>query len=160
MANGRSHGLFNLTGGLHLKRSTFDLSYSKKFDAKFGALYPVLCDEVVPGDTWHVGNQIVCRVVNPLMAPVMQNWKIFTHYFFVPYRILWDKWEEFISGGIDGDSVIPMPVFRYYADRAIDVPTTGNYNDGVTVDTVAADCKAATSYGSIVDFAFGIVDNL
>lgn len=156
MANGRSHGLFDLTGGLHPKRSTFDLSYSKKFDARFGALYPILCDEVVPGDTWHVGNQIVCRVVNPLMAPVMQNWKIFTHYFFVPYRILWDKWEEFISGGVSGDSVIEIPTFRAYYNRNVPAPEFGSYNDGVSTKTVGEDSKALTSYGSIADFLYGI----
>lgn len=157
MANGRSHGLFDLTGGLRPKRSTFDLSYSKKFDAKFGALYPILCDEVIPGDTWHVGNQIVCRVVNPLMAPVMQNWKIFTHYFFVPYRILWDKWEEFISGGVSGESVIPIPVFRKYADRTTNAPGFhAEYNDGKVFEKVSDDSKALTSYGSIADFLYGV----
>ena len=157
MANGRSHGLFDLTGSFRPKRSTFDLSYSKKFDARFGALYPILCDEVVPGDTWHVGNQIVCRVVNPLMAPVMQNWKIYTHYFFVPYRILWDKWEEFISGGINGDSVIEIPVFRHYADRSANVPGFhSEYNDGKVFDKVGDDARAITSFGSISDFLFGI----
>ena len=157
MANGRSHGLFNLTGAFHPKRSTFDLSYSKKFDARFGALYPILCDEVVPGDTWHVGNQIVCRVVNPLMAPVMQNWKIFTHYFFVPYRILWDKWEEFISGGIDGDSVVEVPIFREFSQRTTDVPGFhSEYNDGKVFNKVGDDAKALTSFGSIADFLFGV----
>lgn len=157
MSNGRSHGLFDLTGAFHPKRSTFDLSYSKKFDARFGALYPILCDEVVPGDTWHVGNQIVCRVVNPLMAPVMQNWKIFTHYFFVPYRILWDKWEEFISGGVSGDSVIEIPVFRDYADRTTKVSGFhSEYNDGKTFSQPGDDSKALTSYGSIADFLYGV----
>ena len=157
MANGRSHGLFDLTGGLRPKRSTFDLSYSKKFDARFGALYPILCDEVVPGDTWHVGNQIVCRVVNPLMAPVMQNWKIFTHYFFVPYRILWDKWEEFISGGVNGDSVVELPYFGAYNSRTANVPgEKATYNDGVSIATIGDNAKALTSFGSIGDFLFGI----
>lgn len=156
MANGRSHGLFDLTGGLHPKRSTFDLSYSKKFDARFGALYPILCDEVVPGDTWHVGNQIVCRVVNPLMAPVMQNWKIFTHYFFVPYRILWNLWEEFISGGVNGDSVISIPTFARYSTRTLNVPEYGAYNDGVKTESIGQESKLLTSYGSIADFLYGV----
>ncbi len=158
MANGRSHGLFDLTGSLHPKRSTFDLSYSKKFDARFGALYPVLCDEVVPGDTWHVGNQIVCRVVNPLMAPVMQNWKIFTHYFFVPFRILWDKWEEFISGGVNGDSVIPVPIFGYYKDRhsSSSLGRTVYFNDGKNVNSIGKLSENFTSFGSIGDFLYGV----
>ena len=158
MANGRSHGLFTLTGSLHPKRSTFDLSYSKKFDARFGALYPILCDEVIPGDTWHVGNQIVCRVVNPLMAPVMQNWKIFTHYFFVPYRILWDKWEEFISGGVTGDSVIPVPIFNHYINRHSSSPIgyTVFFNDNNNINSFGKLGENFTSFGSIGDFLYGV----
>lgn len=155
MANGKSHGLFNLTGNLHPKRSTFDLSYSKKFDATFGALYPVMCDEVIPGDTFHIGNQIVCRVVNPLMAPVMQSWKIYTHYFFVPYRILWDKWEEFISGGVTGDSVIPVPVDSTYAYRGSTGGGVVHFND-INTNNYKEFYRARSSFGSLADFLYGV----
>ena len=36
---------------------------------------------------------------------------MYTHYFFVPYRILWDDWEEFITGGVDGESALTLPRF-------------------------------------------------
>ena len=38
-----------------MKHSVFDLSYEKKMTADFGYLYPVMCDEVVPGDTFKIG---------------------------------------------------------------------------------------------------------
>ena len=34
---------------------------------------------------------------------------MYVHYFFVPYRILWDDWEDFISGGADGQFADPIP---------------------------------------------------
>ena len=34
---------------------------------------------------------------------------MYVHYFFVPYRILWDDWEDFISGGVDGQFADPIP---------------------------------------------------
>lgn len=89
-------------------RSVFNLSYDKKFDGDMGYLYPVLCDEVVPGDVVKVGNQTVIRF-QPLVAPIMHEINVYTHYFFVPYRLLDDDWEEFISGGVQGDSAAVLP---------------------------------------------------
>ncbi len=89
-------------------RSVFNLSYDKKFDGDMGFLYPVMCDEVVPGDVVKVGNQTVIRF-QPLIAPIMHEINVYTHYFFVPYRLLDDDWEEFISGGVQGDSAAVLP---------------------------------------------------
>ena len=71
-------------------------------------LIPVMCDEVVPGDFFQIGNQAVVRF-QPLVAPILHEINMYVHYFFVPYRILWDDWEDFISGGIDGQFSDPVP---------------------------------------------------
>lgn len=89
-------------------RSVFNLSYDKKFDGDMGYLYPVMCDEVVPGDVVRVGNQTVIRF-QPLVAPIMHEINVYAHYYFVPYRLLDDDWEEFISGGVQGDSTAVLP---------------------------------------------------
>lgn len=108
--------IFQKIGGLFPRRSRFNLSYTKKFSADMGKIYPVLCEEVVPGDTWKIGNNIVIRF-QPLVAPILHNINVKVHYFFVPYRILWSKlhndemnlpldgsWEDFIAGVND-----PLP---------------------------------------------------
>lgn len=89
-------------------RSVFDLSYEKKFNCDMGQLIPVVCDEAVPGDRWTIGNELVIRL-QPLVAPVMHNINAIIHYFFVPYRLLWDKWEDFITGGVDGLNADVLP---------------------------------------------------
>ena len=71
-------------------------------------LIPVMCDEVVPGDVFKIGNQAVVRF-QPLVAPILHEINMYVHYFFVPYRILWDDWEDFISGGADGQFADPIP---------------------------------------------------
>ena len=71
-------------------------------------LIPVMCDEVVPGDVFKIGNQAVVRF-QPLVAPILHEINMYVHYFFVPYRILWDDWEDFISGGPDGQFADPIP---------------------------------------------------
>ena len=95
-------------GGLHPRRSVFDLSYEKKLTCDMAQLIPVMCDEVVPGDVFMIGNQAVVRF-QPLVAPILHEINMYAYYFFVPYRILWDEWEDFISGGEDGQFSDPIP---------------------------------------------------
>ena len=96
---------FSSVSALRPKRSLFDLSYEKKFSADFSYLYPVLCDECVPGDVWKIGNSAVVRF-NPLVAPVMHEINATVHYFFVPYRIIDPDFETNITGGRDGNQFI------------------------------------------------------
>lgn len=106
-----SNAPFQMIGGLHPGKSVFDLSYEKKFTCDMGQLIPVMCDEVVPGDFFQIGNQAVIRF-QPLVAPVLHEINMYTHYFFVPYRILDEDWEEFISGGVDGIYNDPIPTWE------------------------------------------------
>lgn len=102
---------FNMIGVRRPMRSVFDLSYEKKFTADMGYLYPVMCDEVVPGDVFKIGNSCVIRM-QPLVAPIMHKIDVSVHYFFVPYRLLWDDWEIFITGDIDGDDETEFPTWE------------------------------------------------
>ena len=101
---------FNYVKNLSPGRSVFDLSYDKKFNCDMAQLIPILCDEMVPGDSWQIGNEIVCRF-QPLIAPILHEINIYTHYFFVPYRLLWDDWEMFMTGGKDGDFTATLPTW-------------------------------------------------
>ena len=89
-------------------RSVFNLSYSKLFDCNQGELITIMADEMEPGDSFKIGNEVVVRL-QPLVSPVLHEINVYVHYFFVPYRILWDGWETFITGGIDGDDVSNIP---------------------------------------------------
>ena len=70
--------------------SNFDLSFAKYLTTDFFRLVPVLCKEAVTGDTWTIGNRIVVRF-QPMFAPVLADISIRTHYFFVPFRLLWSR---------------------------------------------------------------------
>lgn len=103
-------GPFTFTGGIKPNRSVFDLSYTKYLTCDMGQLIPVLCDEVVPGDKWKIGNDIVIRA-QPLVAPMFHEVNVSVHYFFVPNRLLWSDWEDFITGGKDGDYTGSPPLW-------------------------------------------------
>ena len=105
-----SNTVFKRVAGLHPGMSVFDLSYTKLFTCDMGKLIPVMCDEVVPGDIFKIGNQSVIRM-QPLVAPVLHEINAYVHYFFVPYRLLWDGWETFITGGADGADASTLPLW-------------------------------------------------
>lgn len=84
-----------------MKRSKHNLSHYRLTTLEMGKLYPVACYEVLPGDTVQHASSALVRV-SPLVAPVMHPVTVRIHHWFVPYRLLWDDWEDFITGGPDG----------------------------------------------------------
>lgn len=83
------------------KRNAFDLTHDRKFTCDFGLLYPFLCEDMIPGSKWFIKTDLVLRL-QPMLAPIMHRVDVFTHFWFIPYRLLQDNWEPFITGGQDG----------------------------------------------------------
>lgn len=89
------------------QRSLFDLSHYKRSSTRAGRLTPVLLTECVPSDTFNGSSEILVRVA-PLLAPLYDTLILFVHFFFVPNRLVWEDWEEFITGGRLGTGVEPV----------------------------------------------------
>lgn len=92
------------------KSSNFNLSHERKFTLDMGNLVPILCEEVLPGDKWSVSTSQMLRMM-PMLALVMHEIQIYTHFFFVPNRLIWENWEPFITGGERGDEEPVFPTF-------------------------------------------------
>lgn len=120
------------------KRSTFNLSHDVKLTCDFGKLVPFLCEEVVPSDTWQLQSNVLLRF-SPLIAPVMHDINVYTHYFYVPFRLLWDEYEDFITGGKDGNAA---PVF----------PRLGVLHKTGVGETQWQDTKGLWKRGSLADY--------
>lgn len=105
-----------------MKRSKFSLSHYKLLSCNMGELVPVGLVEVLPGDSVQHATSVLTRV-SPLLAPVMHPVDVRVHHWFVPYRLIWEDWEDFITGGPDGmdDSVFPTVEMSYTAGS----PDTG-----------------------------------
>nr|QJB18737.1 MAG: major capsid protein [Microvirus sp.] len=100
-------GLFTTIATKKPKKSLFDLSFDNKLSLDMGKLVPILTQEVVPGDKFQLQAQIMLRFA-PMLAPIMHRVDVYTHYFFVPNRLIWNDWEDFITGGKDG-TLAPVP---------------------------------------------------
>jgi hypothetical protein len=83
--------------GMNPKYNTFDLSHDKRMSLKMGEIIPVMAVDVLPGDKFTIESSHLTRML-PLVAPVMHNVKVKMRYFFSPNRLVWDNWEDFITG--------------------------------------------------------------
>lgn len=80
-----------------LERSEFDLSFANAFTGYLGRLQPVYCQEVVPGDYFEIDISHMLDML-PLSGPIVSRLDVYFHAFFIPNRIIWDGWEDFITG--------------------------------------------------------------
>ena len=95
----------------NIQRSRFDRShdYLTTFDS--GYLIPFYCDEVLPGDTFSMKMQMLCRLTTPAV-PFMSDLYLDTHFFYVPLRLIWDNFEKFMGAqenpGDSTDYLVPQ----------------------------------------------------
>lgn len=79
---------------IRASRSKFDLSFSHKTSGNVGKLYPFMCQEVYPGDTFKVKSTILARLNSAYLRPVMDNLFLDQYFFFVPSRLVYDKFAQ------------------------------------------------------------------
>jgi hypothetical protein len=90
------------------KRNKFSLSNYKLATMNMGELVPIGLTEVLPGDTIQQTTSALIRV-SPLVSPVMHPVHARIHHWFVPHRLVMDDFEDFITGGPDGNDSTTFP---------------------------------------------------
>jgi hypothetical protein len=140
----------NLFNSIQLPKvgsNVFDLSHDVKMSFKMGGLYPTCVMECVPGDKVKIGTETMLRFA-PLIAPVMHKVNVTTHYFFVPNRILWPNWEQWITGNLN----VQAPYIYYGGPTAtgfqvksladyLGLPTQAPFNGKLLPDPNAQVCS-------------------
>ena len=86
---------------LDMKRSKFKrpFKHTTTFDA--GKLIPFYCEEVLPGDTVSLDLAALVRAATPI-HPVMDNAYLEFHFYFVPNRLVWEHWVNFMGENTSG----------------------------------------------------------
>lgn len=105
--NNKNHS-FNQVPRAELPRSTFDFSSNLKTTLDAGLLYPIYIDpDILPGDTVHMDTALFSRMATPIY-PLMDQLYVDTFWFFVPNRLVWDKWQFFMGEEeVPGDAQLP-----------------------------------------------------
>lgn len=72
-------------------RARFLNNWNHKAPIDVDYLYPIMCDEIIPGDHMTYDLTIYARMSTPLF-PIMDQQEITTFFFFVPCRLVWTNW--------------------------------------------------------------------
>lgn len=124
--NVESH--FSKVPQANIQRSVFDRSHSLKTSFNVGQLVPILCEEILPGDTVKLTTSKVVRL-QTMLTPMMDNIYNETYFFFVPNRIIWKHFKEF-CGENSESAWVPSTV---YTEPKITSPE-GGFATGTIAD--------------------------
>lgn len=89
----------------NLQRNAFDLSFSSKFTASVGMLLPCFCKDVNPNEHFRINPQMFLRTV-PMNSAAYVRLKQYCEFYFVPYRLLWRSFPQFIAGSSNQFSTV------------------------------------------------------
>ena len=127
-----------------MKRALQDLGFTHSFSLDLGYLVPIAAIDVLPGDTF-IGRARALARMAPLVKPMMHPVDIRVHYWFVPNRIIWEDWEEFIVGN-EGNATYPT----------ITPATAG---DAVLYDHMGAEPVGSVAYDALPVRAYNLIFN-
>lgn len=97
-----------LTKYLKVGHSGFNLSKTSRGTCKMGYMVPIFCLDCLPTDKFRMSVSEMVRFL-PMIAPPMHDVNVFFDYFFVPNRLIWSNWENFRTGGKDGNNTSVAP---------------------------------------------------
>lgn len=140
-------------------RSKFDMSHSVKTTFNVGELIPFDVLEILPGDTFNIETNMLARL-QTLITPLMDDLYLDTYYFFVPNRLVWDHWKEFM-GENNVNSWYPTTT---YTIPTIDIPGNadlhGSILDYMGIPTNTGDnANVSISVNALPIRAYGLIWN-
>lgn len=120
---------FNNISPNAIPRSSFVRNFTRRTTFNSDFLIPIFVDEILPGDDVHVKMSAVTRMSTPI-KPLMDNLYQDFFFFYIPNRLVWDKWEQFQGMRLD-----PM-VSTDYTIPVLDntkapLSTTGFLNESI-----------------------------
>lgn len=116
--------VYNDVPSVRINRSKFPFKQGHKTTMSVGTLYPVFCQEVYPGETYKIRSASIARAAYPFIKVPMDDLYIDINFFFVPNRLVWDHWEEFLGANKTG----PWANTQSYSIPQVVMPTYGFWN--------------------------------
>lgn len=109
-----------------MKKSKFNLTHMHSTTLDMGYLVPFCLLDCLPNDSYSISMNSFIRA-QPMLAPLMHEVRFFTQYWYVPYRLLWDDWEQFITGGEALTSAPAFPTIKAPADKGFVTGSLADY---------------------------------
>lgn len=93
--------------------SALQIGQTTQSTGDMGVLYPVFMHEMIPGEKITLSQDAALQFM-PFVSNLFHEIEGAIYNYFVPYRLLWDKWEDFITGGKDGMNNDTLPKLKIY----------------------------------------------
>ena len=137
-----------------VSRSRFKRNSDNKTTFNTGDLIPIYLDEVLPGDTHQIDVACVMRMATPIF-PVMDNAYCDFYFFFVPNRLLWEHWKEFMG---ENKETAWTPKTEYSVPQV--TAPTGGWEEGTLADYLGLPTKVeGISVSALPGRAYGLIYN-
>lgn len=137
-----------------VSRSRFQRNSDNKTTFNTGDLIPIYLDEVLPGDTHEIDMACVMRMATPIF-PVMDNAFCDFYFFFVPNRLLWEHWKEFMG---ENKETAWTPKTEYSVPQ-VTAPAEG-WEEGTLADYLGLPTKVkGISVSALPGRAYGLIYN-
>lgn len=137
-----------------VSRSRFQRNSDNKTTFNTGDLIPIYLDEVLPGDTHEIDMACVMRMATPIF-PVMDNAFCDFYFFFVPNRLLWKNWKEFMG---ENKETAWTPKTEYSIPQ-VTAPAEG-WEEGTLADYLGLPTKVkGISVSALPGRAYGLIYN-
>jgi hypothetical protein len=137
-----------------VSRSRFQRNSDNKTTFNTGDLIPIYLDEVLPGDTHQIDVACVMRMATPIF-PVMDNAFCDFYFFFVPNRLLWEHWKEFMG---ENKETAWTPKTEYSVPQV--TAPAGGWAEGTLADYLGLPTKVGgISVSALPGRAYGLIYN-
>lgn len=137
-----------------VSRSRFQRNSDNKTTFNTGDLIPIYLDEVLPGDTHQIDVACVMRMATPIF-PVMDNAYCDFYFFFVPNRLLWEHWKEFMG---ENKETAWTPKTEYSVPQV--TAPAGGWAEGTLADYLGLPTKVeGISVNALPGRAYGLIYN-
>lgn len=152
--NRNSENRFAENPQVGVSRSRFQRNSDNKTTFNAGDLIPIYLDEVLPGDTHQIDVACVIRMATPIF-PVMDNAFCDFYFFFVPNRLLWQHWKEFMG---ENKETAWTPKTEYSVPQV--TAPEGGWTEGTLADYLGLPTKVAgISVSALPGRAYGLIYN-
>lgn len=152
--NRNSENRFAENPQVGVSRSRFQRNSDNKTTFNTGELIPIYLDEVLPGDTHQIDLACVMRMATPIF-PVMDNAFCDFYFFFVPNRLLWEHWKEFMG---ENKETAWTPKTEYSIPQV--TAPTGGWEEGTLADYLGLPTKVeGISVSALPGRAYGLIYN-
>lgn len=152
--------LQNVYPEINNPQGNFDLSFRRKLDHAFGELIPFCMLPVMPNDNMDITYSSVLTRMAPFVSQVYQDYIATVDWYFVPNRILWKNFNNFLTGGYNGESDYVHPTIdiarihktygnpdsHHHLFNYLDVPNSFIVGAGENVQSYPINCFPFYAY--------------